>query len=278
MQSSSPLSFEGHGGMWAQQKESALRALEKHEWWTWFWAVCVTLLSAVVLLLSFFQRFFPHADHFYEIGPEQARWAILSLLLLFNARMVCRQWSYRRARARVQEDDKPADEAPSVAEDSSGLDPVSGLYTGAAIEQHLGKEIARARRQNISLTLVAFHLDDFEPLTSRAGKSVSEELLREFARRLKEASRGSDFAARIAHDDFLLVLPRCTLQEAKAVLDRIGSVEVKTTGGKLALAYTTGWVDYQHGDSPSDLLRRATDILQLYKSASSDALSVSLAG
>jgi hypothetical protein len=59
-------------------------------------------------------------------------------------------------------------------------------------------------------------------------------------------------------------------------LDRLGVVEIKASGQKMVLAYTSGWVDYQTGDLPADLLRRATDILQLYKNASKDVLSSSL--
>jgi diguanylate cyclase (GGDEF)-like protein len=274
---SSPLSFEGHGGLRAQQAESDLRLLRKREWWLWFSALSVTVLSAAGFVLSSFQRLFSHTDHFYEIRSDQARWAILSLLLLFNVWTAYRQWSFRRMRSQFRTDENPSDETPKALEDPSGLDPVTSLYTRASIELHLGKEIAHARRQNTSLTLAALHLDDLEQLASRAGKTATDELLKEFARRLKEASRGSDFAARIASDAFLLVLPKCTLNEARVVLDRVGVVEIKASGQKMVLAYTSGWVDYQPGDLPSDLLRRATDILQLYKNASQDALSSALA-
>jgi diguanylate cyclase (GGDEF)-like protein len=272
----SPLSFAGHGGIRAQQTESDLRLLAKREWWLWFSALSVTALSAVGFALSSFQKLFSHTDHFYEIRSDQARWGILSLLLLFNIWMAYRQWSFQRLRSQFAKEENPSGETPKAIEGPSGFDPVTGFYTRAALELQLGKEIARARRQNTSLTLAALHLDDFEQLASRAGKAATDELLKEFARRLKDASRGSDFAARIASDAFLLVLPRCTLNEAKIVLDRVGSVEMKDSGQKLALACTSGWVDYQPGDLPSDLLRRATDILHLYKNASQDAISSSL--
>jgi diguanylate cyclase (GGDEF)-like protein len=274
---SSPLSFEGHGGIRAQQTESDLHRLRKREWWLWSSALFVTALSAVGFILSSFRSLFLHSDHFYEIRSDQARWGILSLLLLFNVWTVYQQWLFRRMRSQITKDENRSDETPRIIEDPSGLDPLTGLYTRASIERHLGKEIARARRQNTSLTLAALHLDDFDRLAAGAGRAATDELLKEFARRLKDASRGSDFAARIASDAFLLVLPKCTLNEAKVVLDRVGVVEMKASGQTMVLAYTSGWLDYQPGDLPSDLLRRATDILHLYKNASQDALSPTLA-
>ncbi len=272
----SPLSFDGHGGIRAQQREAELKLLGRREWWLWLSAFFVTLLSATGFLLSCFQRFFLYSEHFYEIRSDQARWGLMCLLLLFNGWMVYRQWLFRRSRKQLQQESVGAEGATGEKEEPSGLDPVTGLYTRGAIEQQLGKEIARARRQNITLTLATLHLDDLERLRAKFGKTATDELAKEFARRLKEASRGSDIAARIGSDDFLLVLPKCTLGEAKRVLDRLGVVEIKASGQKMVLAYTSGWVDYQTGDLPADLLRRATDILQLYKNASKEVLSSNL--
>lgn len=274
---SSPLSFEGHGGIRAAQRDETLRRLGRREWWLWFSALSVTILSAAAFLLSSFHKFFLHRDHFYEITSVQARWGVLCLLLLFNAWMAYRQWSFRRVRVQINAEESAGDE-PTAAKSSetlSGLDSATGLPNRTALELQLGKEIARARRQNTSLTLITLHLDDFDQLVARIGKSAGDELAGEFARRLKEASRGSDFASRIAPGDFLLLLPKCSLKEARVVLDRLGAVEVKAAGQRIPLTYTSGWVDYQAGDMPSDLLRRANDILHLYKSVAGTVTLVS---
>ncbi len=279
--SSSPLSFEGHGGIGAKQREDNLRRIGRREWWLWFSAISVTTLSAAALLLSSFHKFFLNSDHFYEITSAQARWGVLCLLLLFNAWMAYRQWSFRRERAQIDKEGQTISGEVQIAQpmqssNGSGFDTVTGLYGRTALELQLGKEIARARRQNTSLTLITLHLDEFDELAARIGKSAADELAAEFARRLKDSSRGSDFAARIASADFLLLLPKCSLNEARAVLDRLGAVELKAAGKKVPLPYTSGWVDYQQGEMPSDLIRRANDILQLYKSVSSDAAASSL--
>src|SRR5437899_12269101 len=105
--------------------------------------------------------------------------------------------------------------------DRSGLDPVTELDTQAS--DWLGREIARARRQNTALSVVKFHLEDLARLNDRYGRAATDEALKEFARRLQEASRGSDYAVRLGSDDFLLELPKCNLGETKLVLDRLGS-------------------------------------------------------
>jgi len=160
--------------------------------------------------------------------------------------------------------------------DASGFDPVTGLHTRSSIEQLLGKEIGRARRENTALSVATIHIDEFPQLSQQYGKSAIDALLKEFARRLKKAIRGSDFAVRLSSGDFLLILTECTLGEVKLILNRVGPLEITAAGEKVTLPYATGWVDYQAGDVPSDLLKRATQILHLYENASKDSSSVNL--
>jgi diguanylate cyclase (GGDEF)-like protein len=248
------------------QTEFDLVELTRREWWLWFSMAAVTLLSAGAFLLTAFPRLFYHHEHFYELELEQSRWGILSLLLLFNAWMVYRQRRFRGLRKRMSGDNLNSEQVAFFSE-PAGLDLATGLLNRAAAEQQLGKEIGRAKRQNTSLSLATLHVEDAPQLAQRYGHSTFDQALKEFARRLEEVSRGSDFVVRLAPDDFLLVLPKCNLGEVSRVLDRIGTVEVPAVGKRLSLTYTTGWVDYQPGDLPSDLLKRATDLLHLYNSA-----------
>jgi diguanylate cyclase (GGDEF)-like protein len=234
------------------------------------------VLSAVALVLSSIRSFFPHPEHFYEIRPEQARWGAVCLLLLFNGWQVYRQWSFRRARRHLTGQDASENATGAEVIGVSGVDPVTDLCTRASAELQLGKEIARARRQNTSLSIATIHLEEFTELTQRSGLSAADQALKEFARRLKKACRGSDFAVRMANDDFLLVLPECNLGEVKLVLNRIGAIEVNCSGRKVSLSYTTGWVDYQAGDLPGDLLKRASQLLHLYDSAAKESFAATL--
>jgi diguanylate cyclase (GGDEF)-like protein len=270
-----PSPLEGSEAFRAQQAGSSLRQIARREWWLWLSATFVALFSAVALVLSSFPSLFRHREHFYEPTSDQARWAILCLLLLFNGWMLYRQWSFRRQRKQLGASNAAAD--AGQLSDSSSTDSATGLYTRAFIEQQLGKEIARARRQNTALSLATIHLDEFDEINKRYGLSAMDAALKELARRLKKACRGSDFAARLADEDFLLVLPECNLGEVQAVLNRLGPLEMTCSGRKVTLAYTTGFVDYQPGDLPADLLKRAANLLHLYENAAKESFSSTLA-
>ena len=249
--------------------------LSRLEWWLWFSALIVTTLSAVALVLSSVHSFFRDFSHFYEIRSEQARWATLCLLLLFNAWMVFRQWTFRRMRKNSWTSPLDPQNLPLLNSESSSLDPVTGLLTRSALESLIGKEVARARRQNTTLSLATIHVDDLAELNSRYGKSPVDAALKELARLIKKASRGTDFAARISEDDFILLLPECGVNEVKQVLNRLGAVEIVSSGDRVPLTYTTGWVDYQTGDLAADLLKRAANLLHLYDIATQSSAAQS---
>jgi diguanylate cyclase (GGDEF)-like protein len=250
--------------------------VSRSEWWLWVSALLVTALSSIALLLSSFSGFFRYAEHFYEIRSDQARWATLCLLLVFNSWLVYRQWSFRRSRR------QPAAQIPTAqlnlqqAAEAAGLEPVTGLCTRAALEQHLGREVARARRLNSALSLATIHIDGYLQLTAHYGKAAVETALKELARRLKKASRGSDIAARLGDDDFVLLLPECGFKEVNQVLNRLVPIDVSSSGRRTSLKYTTGWVDYQPGDNASDILKRAVGLLHLYDSATKESAALSI--
>ena len=247
--------------------------LSRLEWWLWFSGLLVTTLSAVAFVLSLFHSFFMHVEHFYEIRSDQVRWSILCLLLLFNSWLLFRQWTFRRIRNQSWGQAADQQGFSPVVTDISSLDPVTGLLNRTALEQSIGKEVARARRQNTPLSLATIHVDDLAELNGRYGKSAVDGALKELAHVLKKASRGSDFAARISDDDFILLLPECGVTEVKQVLNRLGAVEISASGARVPLTYTTGWVDYQPGDLPVDLLKRAANLLHLYDIAAQSSTS-----
>lgn len=269
--SAKPSPLEGPASYYRQTAEIDLKKLGRTEWWLWFSALTVTTLSAGTLLLSAFSRLFRHKDHFYEVSPEQARWGVLCLLLVFNLWMVYRQRMFRKLRNRATAPSVGSEGPATGVEETAAVDPVTGLYTRPSALLHLGKEIARAKRQNTALSLATIHLEDLADLNRQYGKTAVDQALKEFARRLKEVSRGSDYAVRLASDDFVLVLPKCNVGEVSQVLNRMGSVDLECAGKKISLAYTTGWVDYQPGDMPSDLLKRASQLLHLYGDAAKDS-------
>ena len=125
--SSEPSPLEGSGAFRALQTETELRQIARREWWLWFFACTVTLLAASALILSFLPFLFRHANHFYEIRPDQAQWGTASLVVVFNAWLVYRQWSFRRRRKQLTAQISSPELNGSEILDASGFDPLTCL-------------------------------------------------------------------------------------------------------------------------------------------------------
>jgi hypothetical protein len=51
---------------------------------------------------------------------------------------------------------------------------------------------------------------------------------------------------------------------------------MKCSGQDIEVTFSVGWIDYKPGEVPSDLYKRAGDVLLLYKKASQDSFSTTL--
>jgi diguanylate cyclase (GGDEF)-like protein len=253
--------------------QSGLQRVGRREWWLWFSALVVTVLSGIAYLLSLFPSLFLHNAHFYDISPGQVKWAVMDLLLLFNGWLVYKQWFLRRLR-REASDPQPVVESTY---DPLAMDPVTGFYTRDSVEQRLGKEIVRAKRNNIPLFLDDIHLYNVPQLANQHEAGAGTRIFTEFANCLRRATRGCDFCARLGNNDFLLVLPECSMTDAKIVSDRLEAATTQYAGRDIPLTYSAGWIDYNPGDVPADLLKRAADMLRLYSDASAHAATPLLA-
>lgn len=87
-------------------------------------------------------------------------------------------------------------------------DELTGLPNRAAWAAELERGLARASRAGRPVAILFLDLDDFKRVNDTLGHGAGDMVLREFARRLRETLRGSDFIARLAGDEFVVLLDR----------------------------------------------------------------------
>lgn len=85
-------------------------------------------------------------------------------------------------------------------------DKLTGLPNRAMFEELLDLALARARRHQLAVAVVCVDLDDFKLVNDSLGHELGDELLRQCAERLREATRETDLIARQGGDEFLLLL------------------------------------------------------------------------
>ena len=150
-------------------------------------------------------------------------------------------------------------------------DQLTGLYNRRFAEQRLAAEVSRSSRKGHHLTVVVFDLNDFKMINDKYGHPAGDMVLRKFATNLGRAIRATDFAARMGGDEFLLVLPECSLSQIQIVLSRLGRLELEWEGQIIPIMWSTGWKEYRLGETPNELLSGADRALYDNKRASKES-------
>jgi two-component system cell cycle response regulator len=100
-------------------------------------------------------------------------------------------------------------------------DPLTGLFNRRYMETHVGTLVERSAARGISLSLLILDIDFFMSINDSHGHDAGDDVLREFAERLKASIRGIDLACRYGGEEFVVVMPDTDLGVATLVAERI---------------------------------------------------------
>lgn len=100
-------------------------------------------------------------------------------------------------------------------------DPLTGLANHRHLHERLDQEVARAARHGHPLAVAMLDLNDFKRHNDTHGHQAGDALLRAIAAALRAESRAEDVAGRYGGDEFMLILPETTGEEAHALLARV---------------------------------------------------------
>ncbi|MDE2254041.1 MAG: EAL domain-containing protein [Betaproteobacteria bacterium] len=148
----------------------------------------------------------------------------------------------------------------------AGTDPLTGSPNRFALEQHLPKAIAHARRLSSALAVGVIDLDDFKLVNDAWGHDAGDRLLTALAMRLRSRLRASDMVARLGGDEFVVVIedldPLEAVERLTAALSRLhGAVESTfevAPGVHAEIGMTMGIALFpKDGHEANDLLRQA---------------------
>ena len=100
-------------------------------------------------------------------------------------------------------------------------DPLTGLHNRRYLEARLSEELSRTKRYNYPLSFMMIDIDDFKLYNDRNGHQAGDRALEITAQCLRAALRKVDVASRYGGEEFSILLPQTTLQEAGVIADRI---------------------------------------------------------
>lgn len=152
-------------------------------------------------------------------------------------------------------------------------DPLTGLHNRRYLDSHLETLFDRALARRRPLSLMITDIDRFKTINDSWGHDGGDQVLKEFAARLRRNVRGIDLACRFGGEEFVVVMPDTDGQIAERVAERIRaeiagrpfpvgrdgrSIEVTVSVGVAAMLPAR--------DRVADLLKRADTALYEAKS------------
>jgi len=163
----------------------------------------------------------------------------------------------------------------------AAVDTTTGVYNRRLLEVKLKSEIDRCERYGQSLCIIMADLDNFKEYNDQAGHPAGDKALQRIASTLTKATRTSDAVGRFGGDEFVVVLPETTPEEAVGVADKVRSMvaeldlpgqELMENGGVTISCGIARWVGA--GDHWEALIRRADDALYRAKDSGANAVCV----
>ena len=147
-------------------------------------------------------------------------------------------------------------------------DPLTSLYNRRYAMPHMGSLLERSDPETNPLSVALMDIDRFKSINDTYGHGVGDEVLKEFAKRIRTSVRGVDLTARIGGEEFLVVMPETGRDAAAVVAERLRAC---VAGKPFQVSHEVGQIDVtvsigvcsalSSGEMPEALLERADTAL-----------------
>lgn len=156
-------------------------------------------------------------------------------------------------------------------EKTAGTDALTGLLNRRALDEHLTRCAAHARRRGEPLSVLMIDLDRFKETNDRYGHEAGDLVLCAIADCMRDALRADDVYGRWGGDEFLVALPATDSEHAQVAVERLHHFAKALRLGDIGLANGVSCsigVSTAIESTPLELVRAADMALYEAKSTS----------
>ncbi len=154
-------------------------------------------------------------------------------------------------------------------------DALTGLPNRRAFESAAEQAQARSGRSGAALTVGVADIDHFKRINDRHGHAAGDAVLRAVAQAMRDVGRLTDMAARLGGEEFGLLFPGATLEQALRIAERLrravaATVVTTPEGAELAVTISIGLAALPPGGSVDAALSDADKALYRAKESGRD--------
>ena len=144
-------------------------------------------------------------------------------------------------------------------------DGLTGFVNHRTFYDLLEKELWRSRRYGDRIALMMIDMDNFKTINDTYGHRAGDRVIQEISRRIKGCIRQIDIAARYGGDEFAVILPNTSKEEALFAAERMTRViaerPVVWQGHEITLSISIGVAQYDANCNPEEVTRRSDQAL-----------------
>src|SRR5215813_13909394 len=163
-------------------------------------------------------------------------------------------------------------------------DDVTGLFNARHLHKTLETEVYRSARFGYEFSVIFIDLDHFKQVNDTKGHLVGSRLLAEVGYVIKAQLRLIDFAFRYGGDEFVVLLPQTSKDQAVVVAKRLRE-SLRTgrfatdQGELLDVRASMGLATFPHdAQTPHDIIRQADEMMYMVKNSTRDNIGVASRG
>ena len=158
------------------------------------------------------------------------------------------------------------------------VDELTGILNRRGILDMLAKEISRAERFKLPLSITMIDIDNFKSVNDSYGHLTGDKVLRAMAQIIKSNIRSIDLFGRYGGEEFLLVFPNTPKENAKIAAEKlrreIESHKFKYKNEEFRITISAGVAEYNYGDDVKSLISKADEALYKAKSFGKNRVEV----
>lgn len=147
--------------------------------------------------------------------------------------------------------------------DALDRDSLTGLLKHSRIKEQVDAELSRAVRAGENLSVVMLDLDHFKQVNDTYGHPAGDKVIKAIAHLLRQRLRKTDAVGRYGGEEFVAVLPRCTPEEARSLMEdvrqRFRDITFTVDQRSFNVTLSVGIAAYRPGVERADQLLQEAD-------------------